>query len=115
MKVTTNKLTGAALDWAVAKCTDLPFPIVYDEDGRKVLVSPSTNWAQGGPIIEQERIEVRPYDEEKWIATDNVTNYQIGSTPLITAMRCHVAGQLGDEVDVPDSIALPDYETEGEE
>ena len=46
--VKTSELQGAALDWAVAKCADLPYPVVYDEDGREVKVSPSTDWAQGG-------------------------------------------------------------------
>jgi hypothetical protein len=114
MKLTTNKLTGAALDWAVAKCTDLPFPIVYDEDGRKVLVSPSTDWSQGGPIIERAGIALYLYGDSEWNAHVGGRE-SVGPTPLIAAMRCHVAGQLGDEVDVPDSIALPDYETEGEE
>lgn len=97
----TSELTGAALDWAVAKC----------ETGRNYPPEtitnwhPSTNWAQGGPIIERERIEVRPYDGEEWIATDNLTNHTIGPTPLIAAMRCHVIGQLGDEVDVPPALS----------
>lgn len=31
MKIKTSELTGVALDWAVAKCADLPFPVVYEE------------------------------------------------------------------------------------
>jgi hypothetical protein len=27
-----------------------------------------------------------------------------GPTPLVAAMRCYVASQLGDEVDVPDEL-----------
>ena len=109
--VKTSELQGAALDWAVAKCADLPYPVVYDEDGREVKVSPSTDWAQGGPIIERERIALS-YDnldgtgpckayylstlfdeEEGW--------HQYGPTPLIAAMRCFVASHLGDEVTIP--------------
>lgn len=104
----TSELTGAALDWAVAKC----------ETGRNYPPEtitkwhPSTNWAQAGPIIERERIEVRPYDGEKWIATDNLTNHTVGPTPLIAAMRCHVIGQLGDEVDVPIECLIYDTDEE---
>ena len=101
MTLKTSELTGAALDWAVAKCEYIP------GTARSLIESKpySTNWAQGGPIIERERIEVRPYDGDKWIATDNLTNHTIGPTPLIAAMRCHVIGQLGDEVDVPPALS----------
>lgn len=90
----TSELTGAALDWAVTR-------IEHPEYDPSVWVQYSSEWEYGGPIIERERIEVRPYNEKKWFATDNLTNHTIGPTPLIAAMRCHVGGQLGDEVDVP--------------
>jgi hypothetical protein len=60
MKV--SELTGAALDWAVAKCIYEPDDVVIC-DGRVFAYddatkgfNPSTNWAQGGPIIERERM-----------------------------------------------------------
>ena len=102
----TNELTGAALDWAVAKCADLPYPLVYDEQGEIVEVSPSTNWAQGGPIIEREEIAIFLEYPKEWGATDG--NYsKPGDTPLIAAMRCYVASKLGDEVDVPEELCQP--------
>lgn len=64
----------------------------------------SRSWLQGGPIIERERIEVRPYDGEKWIATDNLTNHTIGPKPLVAAMRCYVISKLGNEVDIPELL-----------
>lgn len=64
----------------------------------------SRDWAQGGPIIERERIEVRPYDGKRWIATDNLTNHTIGPNPLVAAMRCYVISKLGNEVDIPESL-----------
>ncbi len=77
----TSELTGAALDWAVAQANINGAIEFYGSPD----FHPSTNWAQGGPIIERERIEVRPYDGEEWIATDNLTNHTIGPTPLIAA------------------------------
>jgi hypothetical protein len=62
MKIETKDLTGAALDWAVcvaeddllaAKC--IQYPHLAEHYPK---VSPSTNWSQGGPIIEREKISV---------------------------------------------------------
>lgn len=107
----TADLTGAALDWAVAQCADLPFPVVYDEEGREVAVSPSTDWAQGGPIIEREGITVSKEDKywsayfrENLFEDDGSEHWQTGPTPLIAAMRCYVASRLSDEVEVPEEL-----------
>lgn len=98
----TSELSGAALDWAVHQawcegaCHDEPFP------------SYSTDWAQGGPLIEREGIMLvrhtaipvlncGPY---YWKA-----NKTDGPTPLIAAMRCYVASKLGDDVNVPEELA----------
>jgi len=105
--VLTADLTGAALDWAVAKCADLPFPVVYDEDGREVAVSPSTNWAQGGPIIERECIATHRdmrYAEILWVGRMPFNDAHSGSTPLIAAMRCFVASRLSDEIEIPEEL-----------
>ena len=114
MKIKVNKLTGAALDWAVAKCAELPFPFAYDDYGREYPVSPSTLWIQGGPIIERERIELKCWDgtwgveEGTWVANSVMLSEGQGTTPLIAAMRCYVASKLCDqftnEVDVPDEL-----------
>ena len=127
----TNELTGAALDWAVAKREGR-----FNEDGdywadpegiwyfltarknaseRLTWTNTSTDWAQGGPIIEREKIALTWYpDDKEWIAGvdfqhprfSNVIAYeeQYGPTPLIAAMRCFVAYKLGDEVDVPEEL-----------
>ena len=68
--------------------------------------APSTDWAQGGPIIEREGIDVMPMFHFKptgWQAQVPGTCYS-GPTPLIAAMRCFVASKLGDEVDVPAEV-----------
>ena len=99
----TNELTGAALDWAVAKCEGVPIGIAggtlwHGHTNKTVRVHYSTNWAQGGPIIEQEGIEFRASGTQASIV-DGRTYY--GPTHLIAAMRCYVASKLGDEVEVP--------------
>ena len=122
MQIKTGELTGAALDWAVAKCVGIP--LVFkgrkwstDGAGKRCgpfvaslcwhSYSPSTDWSQGGPIIERENIQVGPIpDIEGWYAYKvwgDMGDYT-ASTPLIAAMRCFVASKLGDEVDVPDDL-----------
>lgn len=102
MKIKTNELTGAALDWAVAKCEGS-----VNNNGRVLSLTswaPSTDWAQGGPIIEREKIELRFYRE--WCGDLDTMSYGLfGPTPLIAAMRCYVASKLGDEVEVPEELS----------
>ena len=95
MKV--SELSGEALDWAVihvSRCS------AYDPETDK----PSTDWAQGGPIIERERIELRGDGDGGWIAYDNLNPEQYGPTPLIAAMRCYVASKLGEEIEIPEEL-----------
>ena len=102
----TNELTGAALDWAVAKCEGGIWDkhIAYGFSFR-----PSSAWSQGGPIIEREGISVDRM-ELAWNAdiSDSVGGYiehtESGPTPLIAAMRCYVASKLGADVDVPKEL-----------
>jgi hypothetical protein len=98
----TSELTGAALDWAVAECED-----VYCFDGS---YTPSTDWSQGGPIIEREGVTLTQYDDyPNWSATLYATDYNehthvTAPTPLIAAMRCYVASKLGDDVNIPEEL-----------
>jgi hypothetical protein len=116
MKIKTSELTGAALDWAVAKC-DGPNSMAscyYDEDAPvcleewpESLWEPSTNWAQGGPIIEREWIDLHCVNDSLWeveCPAPGGLAMQNGPTPLIAAMRCYCASKLGHEVDVPDEL-----------
>jgi len=100
----TSELTGAALDWAVAQCEYFPVRYGFDDNCPEY----STNWAQGGPIIERENIEVFRRDE-KWFAYSSLSKPQdfYGRTPLEAAMRCFVAGHFGDEVEVPEELEVP--------
>jgi Protein of unknown function (DUF2591) len=98
MKVKTSDLQGAALDWAVAKCEgkEVKAWAVHRRLGR---CDYSTNWAQGGPIIEREGIALIP----GWTAERPGFSAD-GPTPLIAAMRCYVASCLGDEVEIPEEL-----------
>ena len=99
----TSELTGAALDWAVAKCEGNN-GVWYVSDKETVDFTPSTDWAQGGPIIEREKIAI-DWDHDCWNAsTDDLPAYYSAETPLIAAMRCYVASKLGDEVDIPEEL-----------
>lgn len=103
----TSELTGAALDWAVAKCEGRPHSYaVVDVKGEPpltaVVFTPSTDWAQGGPIIEEQGIDL--YQSGSWAAEMGGVHRQEGPTPLIAAMRCYVASKLGDEIEVPKEI-----------
>jgi Protein of unknown function (DUF2591) len=114
MKV--SELQGAALDWAVAKALGEYKPVAVPRY--------STDWAQGGPIIERERIGVwwaTPYVDDDggveygnhWYAEIGCTDDNAdepykggatGPTPLIAAMRLYVYSKLGDEIELPEEL-----------
>lgn len=123
----TSELSGAALDWAVARAERLDCyadmtgrtrptwaTFVDFGDEAHIMYTPSDHWGFGGPIIEREQIQLRLHVEVEgyWSANIFVTNEQTigttvfeeGPTPLIAAMRCYVASVLGDEVDVPPDL-----------
>lgn len=105
MKAKTNELSGAQLDWAVAKAEgrwdELDFEAVPPQF--RGNMSYSTDWAQAGPIIEREKIELE-HDGFEWWARIRADEDFKGSVPLIAAMRCYVASKLGNEVDLPVEI-----------
>jgi Protein of unknown function (DUF2591) len=106
----TSELTGAALDLAVAKAWQ---PVYSDQHLLEHAKDfhPSTDWAQGGPIIEREEIALEPmtHDEhgDGWLATrveGPAVCMEFGPTMLIAAMRCYVAACLGDEIELPEEL-----------
>ena len=111
MLVKTSELTGAALDWVVAKCEGTLGHYVQPNEKRgtsKWEITPSsrrysTDWSQGGPIIERERIAIVPTNPDWW-AEDRTRVEGNGSTPLIAAMRCYVKSKFGDTVEIPDEL-----------
>lgn len=116
MQVKISELTGLALDWAVMTLekpkNNLEWFIKYHDADTFAY---STNWAQGGPIIERETIKFDygyGFRSNLWFAEKhqcyamgrNTKSQQYGETPLIAAMRCYVASKLGDVIDIPDEL-----------
>ena len=117
VKININYLVPPALDWAVSKCEGVDDYILSESfmtrwtDDEGVTYNCSTDWAQGGPIIEREGMQLQMEDISEWHATmwwdDGEGQREVvtrGPTPLIAAMRCYVASQLGDEVEIPGEI-----------
>jgi hypothetical protein len=65
---------------------------------------PSSDWSQGGPIIEREQISFYATaglaDGMQWCASwdRHVLTSNYGKTALIAAMRAYVASKFGDEI-----------------
>lgn len=129
MKV--SELTGATLDYWVAKAGDTPFydmetnwpgnhhvnteqlerPVIIrglsgrlsiEHRNEVAYFSPSSNWEDGGPIIEREGMSI---DKGAWLGTEHPWQanaahgyIEYGPTPLVAAMRAYVASKFGDEV-----------------
>jgi len=98
MKIKTSELSGLALDLMVAKCEGIETSEYHEFNNEPYM--PSVDWAQGGPIIQRERIRLDP--RGLWCAAHDSCEwaYYDGSTPLIAAMRCYVASKLGEELEV---------------
>lgn len=117
IEVKTADLVGAALDWAVAYHLNGERAF-FEAFGSRMLgrsiteeaiagnIRPSTDWAQGGPLIESKRvaISVLPQNPNVWCADfpcDESKKVYFGATALSAAMRAIVAAKLGDTVSVP--------------
>ena len=127
MKIKTSELIGPALDWAVAKCEGADGlrenPHRFDRRliirlaGRNVFMNClnfSTDWSQGGPIIEREGINTLVHVTVNGVITEWKAGkdwpmsrfpYYTGPTPLIAAMRCYCCAKLGEFVDIPEELA----------
>lgn len=140
IKVKTADLTGAALDWSVAiaigfssdgcsgntmrrwtgaaKETLETVRLFGDADILGTLFSPSTDWAQGGPLLaelmDSSQYAITPFcnggfaisntDNEGFPYSGNTKEgcfEVIGDDLLTVTCRAVVARKLGDEVDVP--------------
>jgi hypothetical protein len=81
----TSDLIGKALDQAVGVCKK--WDVRVAESGNVYVIAktsgnihdcvPSSNWTQGGPIIEQEKIEIKPV-YSGWAAYLGNTYFGIG-------------------------------------
>lgn len=131
MTVKTSELTGAALDWAVAKCEEMLHLDNAESWLRDYRIGFSTRysavWSAGGEIIEREKIDTRNTFTEGGYRTSKSIDaveacirlpngatayapaavlFEYGPSPLIAAMRCYVASKLGDTVEIPDELML---------
>lgn len=121
MKIKVSEASGPVLDWLVATLEGWDYDDITNAtkpDRRKKY---STDWSQGGPIIETkiDCLRKRSKAEEASLAHPNpnfkfkaeifadIDGYfcAFGPTPLIAAMRCYVASELGEEVEVPDELS----------
>lgn len=139
MKIKVSEATSPVLGWMVARAEGhrvslsrnwyseqdeetFSMKVSWKRDGTLDAIhwwsgqfySPSTDWSQGGPIIEREGIAIHP--SPTWTARYGLTvlahhggfrgHFQCtGPTPLIAAMRCFVTSKLGDEVEVPEELS----------
>ena len=121
MKIEPSTAEGIALNWAVGQCEKRK---LYLAKSKRLMTAnygtfnhrhgapwyePSSNWLQGGRIIQSNRITLditdTAYDDktdeciklktpEWWSSIGEVTAR--GSTPLIAAMRCFVTSRLAE-------------------
>lgn len=135
VEVKTADLIRRALDWAVAKAERLPLCeeacygvhiLIGTGRGDLECYSHSTDWAQGGPLIERYgvllsppqspvHLNFGPYDSRNgycesgvWSATifrqerkHRRASFSHPTEPLVAAMRAIVQFELGDVVSVP--------------
>lgn len=128
MKIKTSDLIGAQLDWAVAKIEGYEVDLSqnwHEATTCSIKASyaggTSLRWANGGsysphtdpaqtwPIIDLELIALSPYGytDAAWHATKATPTKHFtadGPTSLVAAMRCYVASELGDEVEIPNEL-----------
>lgn len=107
------ELEGVLLDYWVARAEGRP-DIALDDDVGPVVrrdslnesagdwFEPSSNWAQGGPIIDRERMSLECDGVNfagEWRACMPDASRGYGETPLVAAMRAYVASKFGDTVE----------------
>lgn len=136
MIIKTESLEGLALDYAMAiskgyavgELKGHPGVLCLGKNGacqsllsggdallalRYGYYKPSTDWNQGGPILEAmykrglslERVGTENFGYRAAYAIDGVDdNYLYGITPLQVAMKCFVIEKLGLKMDIPDRL-----------
>ena len=132
VEVKTQDLSGAALDWAVAKAEKVEGLVTHkgrpafekefdpdcwaDDSCLKAFkcwqcYAPSAEWRQGGPLIEKYGISldcispVNAWESFVWGGPAACDGFSAeGETPLIAACRAIVSSALGDTVSVPKEL-----------
>ena len=127
MKVKVSELSDPALDWAVSKAEGHYLFLEVDGKWRceigdngphdigtsgKYGYSPSTDWSQGGPLIDEYDPEERRLPEldryaEIWLDRSGGSEgvgRGVGKTRLIAFCRALVNAKLSDEIEIPDEL-----------
>lgn len=125
IEMKTAELHGSALDWAVAKATQAEelkvtgsgrVSCIYELAPREGCWTndycPSTEWSEGGLLIEKLAIGLQSYSTEiggppeYWVARswEEGTPMLDGPTPLVAACRTIAAHKLGMTVSVPAAL-----------
>ncbi|WP_138725708.1 phage protein NinX family protein [Pseudomonas lactis] len=117
VEITTADLTGAALNWAVAKATGAGELKVTDSGSVCCIYEmpcgsgcwtadyePSTDWAQGGLLIDECDVSTANRIPTGYWASARIGFRQAGPTRLIAACRAIVASVLGETVSVPKEL-----------
>ena len=131
----TADLEGAALNWAVAQCVDLPGgrdEVFYEKDpvagpvtkvndstfeselaSKCMIYDPAHRWGQGGPLVEEhvqmvQRTAGAMIDGRTgdWIACCQDGETMVGDTCLEACMRAIVSARIGDRVKVPSKLVM---------
>lgn len=124
--VAIAELSGAALDWAVAKAVGDDVTVMPGMTWKSYHVwtagtfqrySPTTDGARGMPLLHKHAVASEPADAwqeygNNWQATcittradaDHSFYHQQGDTPLIAGMRAIVGAILGDTIEVPSEL-----------
>jgi Protein of unknown function (DUF2591) len=117
LKLGTENITGKALDWAVAKALNAPVRLQkcykledLSDMGWYLFLggdewSPTTNWAQGGPLLDKLMGEVYVPDllpdEYKPMYSISFHINAVDKKPLPSICRSFVRTKLGDVVEIP--------------
>lgn len=119
--VRTEELEGAALDWAVAKAVGHNVEVAlggsYGRPNTRWFVvftlhveatySPSRLWGQGGPLMDEFRIDLSTFPDGNFWATQSglgVLKAAEGSTRLEAICRLVARLKFPDGVEVPDEL-----------
>jgi hypothetical protein len=119
--IKVSEATDIQIDWLVAKIKG-GWILSLDSflpNHRLRRMNFSTDWSQGGPILEWEGIDLycnvpacgangaNGWDTSwraKYHRCGVGSEMFYGPTPLIAAMRCYVASKLGENVEVPGEL-----------
>jgi hypothetical protein len=117
IEVSTDKLAGAALDWAIALIEGVTVAIASPQYGTDWRIykprfggkySPSTDWAFGGPLIQKYGCHLNHIlATDSWQANcwdGRIPGHAPRETPLIAACLAIVSAKLGDTVQVPKEL-----------